>query len=183
MRAARDAAGVDVPIVVRAWPLELVNGQPLSPPTVAEEIEDLRAQVASDLFAGFDAAAFPHTSIPAFGLASAAYERDATTGEAASFALRDALFEHGRDVADPAVLAALARELGLTLADAAQAREAVEHDWAEGRRRGVVGSPHFFADGHGEFCPALRITRMDERHLAITGDRERMRDFFERAFR
>ena len=39
---------------------------------------------------------------------------------------------------------------------------AVDADWDEGRRRGVVGSPHFFtADGDDWFCPALAISRDD----------------------
>ena len=48
------------PVVrVRAWPLEWLNGAPLDPDIVAREIDALRAQVAPDLFAGFDAATFP----------------------------------------------------------------------------------------------------------------------------
>lgn len=37
---------------VRGWPLELVNGAPLAADVVAEEIRELRRQVAPDLFAG-----------------------------------------------------------------------------------------------------------------------------------
>ena len=36
----------DVTLRVRAWPLEVVNGQPLDPRFIAEEIEDIRQQVA-----------------------------------------------------------------------------------------------------------------------------------------
>ena len=54
------------------------------------EIDALRATVAPDLFAGFDPKTFPRTSIPAFGLAAAAYRVDDATGEAVSFALRNA---------------------------------------------------------------------------------------------
>jgi hypothetical protein len=80
--ARRAAEGHATPVlVVRAWPLELVNGQPLDPGFVAEEVGALREQVAPDLFAGFDPAAFPVTSIPALALAHAAYAVDAPTGE------------------------------------------------------------------------------------------------------
>ena len=35
-------------------------------------------------------------------------------------------------------------------------------DWEEGKARGVVGSPHFFAaDGSNWFCPSLAISRDD----------------------
>ena len=46
---------------------------------------------------------------------------------------------------------------------------AVTDEWEEGRRRGVVGSPHFFAGGHDYFCPALDIRRVDG-HLQIRPD-------------
>jgi predicted DsbA family dithiol-disulfide isomerase len=180
LRAARDASHSEVALVVRAWPLELVNGHPLAAAEVAEDIEDLRAQVAPDLFTGFDVEAFPPTSIPAFGLAGVAYEQDAATGEAASFALREALFERGENVADPGVVAELAADLGVQPPDLARGRAAAERDWHEGRARCVVGSPHFFVDGHGEFCPALRIARVDDRHLSISRDDARLRGFLER---
>ena len=43
----------DVHLRVRAWPLEIVNGQPLDPDFIAEEVDDIRGQVAPDLFEGF----------------------------------------------------------------------------------------------------------------------------------
>lgn len=166
----------DVSLWVRAWPLELVNGQPLDPAFIAEEVDEIRDQVAPDLFAGFRADRFPRTSLPAFVLAGDAYAMSAAHGEAASLALRRALFEEGRDIADPAVLAELATELGLP--SAAERTEADRHggdhpgplaDLAEGRRRGVVGSPHFFTPGGDFFCPSLDIARVDG-HLRITAD-------------
>ena len=54
---------------VKAWPLELVNGEPLAAALVAEEGPTLRAQVAPDLFEGFDRSRFPTTSLPAMALA------------------------------------------------------------------------------------------------------------------
>jgi predicted DsbA family dithiol-disulfide isomerase len=158
--AGRAASGRDAPVlVVRAWPLELVNGRPLDPDFVAEEVEALREQVAPDLFAGFDPAVFPVTSIPALALAHAAYSVDSRTGERVSLALRDALFEHGRDISDVSVLGVLASRHGV----AVHARidvAAVRADWEDGRRRGVLGSPHFFVGGDGYFCPSLDIRRV-----------------------
>ena len=72
----RDARGSDVRVRVRAWPLEWVNNRPLDPGFVAREVDALRETVAPDLFYGFDPATFPATSIPAFGLAAAAYSLD-----------------------------------------------------------------------------------------------------------
>ena len=89
---------------VRAWPLELINGAPLAVELVGREIDALRASVAPDLFADFDPAQFPHTSMPAFGSAASAYTVNETVGEGVSLAIRDALFEQGRDMADPDVL-------------------------------------------------------------------------------
>ncbi|HZP29066.1 MAG TPA: DsbA family protein [Acidimicrobiia bacterium] len=159
--ARRAAAGRDTPVlVVRAWPLELVNGHALDPGFVAEEVEALREQVAPDLFTGFDRSAFPATSIPAFALAHAAYAAGPVTGERVSLALRHALFEEGRDIASDAVLRAVAAAHGLGPPDVRDVA-AVHAEWEDGRRRGVVGSPHFFVGTGGYFCPALHISRVD----------------------
>ena len=100
----------DVTLRVRAWPLEIVNGQPLDPQFIAEEIDDIRQQVAPALFQGFTEAAFPVSSLPALTLAAAAYDENLATGERVSLALRDLLFEQGIDIADTAVLARLGIE-------------------------------------------------------------------------
>jgi predicted DsbA family dithiol-disulfide isomerase len=169
--ARRGAAGRDAPVlVVRAWPLEMVNGRPLDAGFIAEEVGALRDQVAPDLFTGFDPAAFPMTSIPALALAHAAYAVDAVTGERVSLALRDALFEQGRDIADVGLLAHVASAHGVELRPGADVA-AVAADLEEGRRRGVVGSPHFFVGGDGYFCPALDIRRV-EGELRVRPDPE-----------
>lgn len=156
----RAAQGRHEPVLrVHPWPLELVNGHPLDPPHIADEIVAIRAQVAPELFAGFRVEAFPATSMPAFRLAEAAYGRDLATGEAVALALRDALFEHGRDIADPAVLADVAARHGLPVPAADDA--GVLADYEAGRARGVIGSPHFFAEGRAAFCPLLHITKVD----------------------
>jgi predicted DsbA family dithiol-disulfide isomerase len=159
----------DVTIRVRAWPLELVNDEPLDPDAVAEEVDALRAQVAPDLFAGFDESHFPPTSLPALVLAAAAYEHSDEIGESVSLALREALFEQRRDIASPDVLLDIASAAGIEL-PAGDARQQVLDDWEEGRQRDVVGSPHFFVDGKGFFCPSLQIERVDGR-LEITSNR------------
>ena len=147
----------DVSLWVRAWPLELVNGEPLDPDVVAEEVDDIREQVAPNLFAGFVETCFPSTSLPALTLAAAAYAHDLATGERVSLALRELLFERGVDIADTAVLRRLADEHGVP-ADLSD-QGSVLRDHAEGVARGVVGSPHFFTPAGGFFCPSLDVHR------------------------
>ena len=161
----RDAVAADVVLRVRAWPLELVNGTPMDAAFIGEEVVDIREQVAPDLFTDFREATFPTTTLPALALVEAAHRIGSTEGEAMSLALRDALFEHGRDVSDPAELTDLAMAAGVPLPDDAD-HEAVRASLAEGRDRGVVGSPHFFTPDGAFFCPALDIARVDG-HLRI----------------
>lgn len=161
----------DVGLRVRAWPLEIVNGAPLDPAFIAEEVDDIRRQAAPDLFHGFSADAFPATSLPALALAHTAYEVDLATGERVSLALRDLLFEQRTDIADPQVLHGLAAAHGIRGFDPADA-SAVLADHAEGVQRGVVGSPHFFTDDGAFFCPALDVSRDDAGHLHVTTDVE-----------
>ena len=170
----------DLVVLVRAWPLELVNRQPLSVDLVAEEIEALGEAVAPDLFAGFNRERFPSTTLPALALAASAYRRDLRTGEQVSLALRTALFEEGRDIGDPAELEAIARTFEMEPPDA-EGKQAVQDDWHEGQRRGVVGSPHFFVDNHGFFCPALAISRVGD-HLRISTDRDGFAAFLATVF-
>jgi len=177
--AERAARGADVAIRVRAWPLEWVNGRPQDPYMLANEIEALRGTVAPDLFEGFDPARVPATSIPAFGLAAAAYARDVRSGESVSLELRRAVFERGEDVADDAVLDRVGTPFGLRAADAHAALGAVGADWEEGKARGVVGSPHFFAPAGNWFCPALSISHHGEEYLVHVD--EHARDAFYRA--
>lgn len=158
----------DVVLHVRAWPLEIVNQRPLDAAFIAEEVDDIREQVAADLFEGFVEAAFPATSLPALTLAAAAYDHDVHVGEAVSLALRDLLFERGVDIADTAVLQSLADEHGVTVDLADTTRVLAEH--AEGVERNVTGSPHFFTPAGRFFCPALDVSRDDGGHLRITAD-------------
>ena len=77
----RSARNVPVLLHVLAWPLEWVNGAPLDADFVAMEVQALRETVAPELFAGFDPATFPSTSVPALALAAAAYERSPELGD------------------------------------------------------------------------------------------------------
>ena len=166
----------DTVIVVRAWPLELVNGAPMDAQKTCTNAAALRAQVAPDLFAGLDADHFPTSTLEALALVARAYRTDLRLGEQASFAVRDALFERGVDIADPAVLAAIAESLGVPLPDDAD-RETVRADWEDGCRRGVVGSPHFFAAGTDMFCPSLQISKDPVTGLAVHADATRLQQF------
>lgn len=148
---------------IRAWPLEMINGKPLEPHHVGSEIIALRASVRPDLFAGFSEESFPRTSMTAFALTAAA-DRTGDVGlvEDVGMAVRDAMFEKGMDIGDPDVVAAIGARFGLEPLDADATAAAVRADWEEGKARGVVGSPHFFAaDGGNWFCPSLAISRDD----------------------
>ena len=178
---ARHQRGIARPLRVRAWPLEWINGTPLGADLLAREIEALREDVAPDLFAGFDAALFPLTSIPALGLAAAAYAVDDTTGAAMSMALRDALFEQGENIADPDVLCDIGRRFDLDLPDRETSERAVRSDWERGKERGVQGSPHFFVGDTGWFCPSLDISHTGDRFDIRTADAT-AREFYAAAF-
>jgi len=146
---------------IRAWPLELINGQPLDPDHIAAEIVALRASVRPDLFTGFSVETFPKTSMAAFAVTAAADRTgEPVLIEAVGMALRDAVFEQGLDIGRPEVVQTVADRFDVTPLDGDATEAAVRADWDEGKRRGVVGSPHFFnPDGGGWFCPGLAISR------------------------
>jgi predicted DsbA family dithiol-disulfide isomerase len=181
LAAARAARGrVDPVLVVRAWPLEWVNGAAFEGSVVATKVAALRGSVAPDLFAGFDPAHFPRTSIPALAFSAAAARVDPRLGERAALAVRHALFEEGRDVADPAVLDALAAELAVPPVTADDV-EQVRRDYDDGRARGVQGSPQFFTHGRGWFCPTLDIRKVGDL-LEIEFDAEAFESFVAEVF-
>jgi predicted DsbA family dithiol-disulfide isomerase len=166
-------------VVVRAWPLEWVNGTPLAVDAVLTKAAALTEQLGVDDFAGLRADRWPATTLPALNLAAAAYERDAATGLTVSLELRRALFEEGVDVGDAAVLAAIASGHGLP-APPLDAVAAVRADYEDGRARGVKGSPHFFVGDDGFFCPALDLGHDVDGHLTARFDRAMLADFFAR---
>jgi 2-hydroxychromene-2-carboxylate isomerase len=164
----RSGAGRDdLKLRVQAWPLELVNGRPLDAHFVVEEIDEIRPQVAPHLFAGFDPATFPTSSLTALALADAAYEQGLEVGERVSLELRDLLFEDGTDVSDPSVLAQVADRHNVT---GVPGTDRVLADYEGGVRRGVQGSPHFFVGASDFFCPGLDVRRDDEGHLRVTAN-------------
>jgi predicted DsbA family dithiol-disulfide isomerase len=175
--AARDTRRPDARIRVRAWPLELVNGRQLAPDLVAQEIGALRFEVAPELFAGFDPTRWPRSTIPALGLAAAAYRVGNDVGERVSLRLRDALFEEGRDVSDETELHALGLESGVEPLTGPAAEAAVRADWERGRARNVRGSPHFFVGTRDWFCPSLQI-RHEGTKFDISIDHEALDAFY-----
>jgi predicted DsbA family dithiol-disulfide isomerase len=168
---------------IRAWPLELINGKPLDPHHIDAEIAALRASVRPDLFAGFSVDAFPKTSMAAFALTAAADRAgDPVLVEEVGLALRNAVFEEGLDIGRPEVVEPIADRFGLEALDAEATSAAVHADWAEGRARGVIGSPHFLTDDGGSwFCPGLAISRDDVGNFVIAW-KEGTEAFVERVF-
>lgn len=181
-RRERDRLGrSDVTFLIRPWPLELVNDTPLDPLVTARHVRELREQVAPDLFADFDDDSFPTSTLPALSLALAAYERDAATGEAVSWALRDALFESGQDISQLSVLESIARTFEVSV-DAVRETAGVELEWRRGQARGVKGSPHFFCGANDAFCPALDISRDATGDLALHANAAKLLAFLETCF-
>jgi 2-hydroxychromene-2-carboxylate isomerase len=162
---ARSSARADVPVRIRAWPLELVNNAPQDADVLAREIEALRADIAPELFKGFDHARVPRTSFPAFGLAAVAYEHGGDAlGERVSLALRDAVFEDGLDVGDPEVVAVIAERFGIEPPPPGYSDVSVRADWHSGVQRHVQGSPHFFVGDRDWFCPGLVIHHQSDEY-------------------
>ena len=155
--AFRDGIGPTAPpLRARAWPLEIVNGEPLAGPALVPKVEALRRDVAPDLFAGFVPERFPRTTLHALAAEQAAFRVGTGEGMAFSLAIRRLLFEEAADVGDPAVVDGLLEAHGLPRVRP-EDRDAVERDHVEGVQRGVVGSPHFFTPNGDFFCPTLDI--------------------------
>lgn len=169
------AGRTHVQLWIRAWPLEIVNGAPLDPAFIADEVRDLREILDPGAFTGFQKAAFPASSLPALRLAAAGYRESLAIGEEVSLHLRVLLFEEGLDISDDAVLARVASDFDLEVTEADEAT--VLEDRAEGARRGVIGSPHFFTPTGDYFCPALDIERDSDGHLQVALNTERFDQF------
>lgn len=159
---ARKARGLDAPVLaVRGWPLEAVNGSALTGAALAPKVRALQSQVAPGRFAGFDAARFPTTTLAAMAGEAAARRLGNEVGEAFSLVIRDALFEHGRDVGDPATVNALLADFDIEPVQPRDFNE-VTTSYREGQARGVKGSPHFFVGTEDFFCPSLDIDHDDD---------------------
>ncbi len=174
-----DAMAEPAEVIVRAWPLEWVNGKPLDVDAVMVKAQALTDQLGVDDFSGLRADAWPTTTIPALNLAAAAYERDTATGLAVSLALRAALFERGEDIGDPDVLARIAAAHDLSAPDTTTSAS-VQADYDGGVARGVKGSPHFFLDSDDFFCPALDLGHDADGHLTARFDADQLATFFAR---
>ena len=170
----------DVVFVVRAWPLELVNGTPMDVQKTDDHVHELQEHAAPQLFQHVDLDHFPTTTLPALALVARASRHDLRLGEQAAFLVRDALFERGQDISDATVLRALADDLGCGVPDE-QDHAAVLADHAAGRARGVVGSPHWFHGTADAFCPALEIDKGD-RGLVIHQNAARLQEFLAHRF-
>jgi 2-hydroxychromene-2-carboxylate isomerase len=153
-----DRGRQDVTIRVRSWPLEWVNGRPMDPHATLDHVNELRDQTSTELFVGFDASSFPHSTVPVLALVARAYTADLKLGQAVSFEVRDWLFERGLDVSEPDAVAAIASSFGLGPPEPDDYATVVS-EWKEGRRRQVAGSPHFFCAGANVFCPSLQISK------------------------
>jgi len=165
-----------VAIWLRAWPLELVNLAPLDAAVTWEHAEDLREHVAPNLFAHLDVDRFPSSTLEALALANRAYRTDLQVGERVSFALREALFEEGRDISDPVTLEELARELGVVMPDETDHADVVA-DWHEGGRRGVLGSAALLLWWHRCVLPVARHHQGPRRGVTIIKDASRLTEF------
>lgn len=175
-----DERGADVELVVRAWPLEWVNGEVFAADAIETKIGVLRRELGVDAFAGFDPDNWPTTSVPALNLCAAAARLGPAPGLRAALDVRDALFERGADISDPAVLAGLADAHGVE-APGDEADPDVQADYAEGQRRGVRGSPDFWVGDDEFFCPALELGHDDAGDLHARFDQEGLARFIEAA--
>jgi len=172
----------DVEVAVRAWPLEWVNGVPLEVDAVAVKARVLADQLGVNDFDGFDPTNWPTTTVPALNLVAAAYEQGMVAGLSMSLKVRAALFENGLDIGQAEVLAEIAAENGIDNWVYTTERSAqVQLDYDEGRRRGVRGSPDFWANGAEFFCPALTLGHGDDGGLLSEFDPQGLEQFIEQA--
>jgi predicted DsbA family dithiol-disulfide isomerase len=180
-QVVRHVSEMDEPIdvIVRAWPLEWVNGVALDAEVVATKSCVIADQLDVDYFSGVNADHWPASTIPALNLVASAYHRDAATGLAVSLELREALFERGVDVGDMDVLTDIAAAYDLPV-PGVQPCDAVRGDYEAGLAREVKGSPHFWVGQDDFFCPALDIGHDDEGHLTARFDQAKLADFFQR---
>lgn len=171
----------DVPLLIRAWPLEFVNSAPMNPAKTQDHVHHLREQLTPELFVGLDTSDFPTTTVPALALTARAYRTSTDLGERVAFAVRDALFEEGRNISRPEEIARIADRFGIGEPDDDDIAT-VTSDWHEGQSRGVIGSPHFFCGPAHAFCPSLAISRDPEHGMSISFDRAKLMAFLDECF-
>lgn len=84
------------------------------------------------------------------------------------------MFEQGRDVSDPDVLADIGVQFHLQPPGNDPAAS-VTGDYEEGKRRGVRGSPDFFIGDDEFFCPSLDLGHDDDGRLTSRFDADGLR--------
>jgi predicted DsbA family dithiol-disulfide isomerase len=167
LRAARDAADLDVVFDQRAWPLELVNERGTPRQGITTEAAVL-ANHEPDLFSAYRNDSWPSTFLPAFELVAATRRLLGLRGaEDVDYALRVAFFRHSVDVS---IEAGLRRALSLTAESAALDADAIIALWRDDNVRAdvfadferskelpITASPQvFWADGSTTHNPGLR---------------------------
>ena len=148
----------DVHFQIRGWPIELVNGAGVDGAFIGEKDEEIKLQVATDLFASFDANSFAASSPQRLALTAAADEVDEATGEGVPMELRPFMVKDGVDIDDPELLAAVAQQYGV--ADPGSV-DVVLAEYVDSRARHVAGSPRFFLNELSMFCLSLDVKRVD----------------------
>ena len=126
---------------------DLFAGQPVDIPAMLARLK----QVARELGLPFGDRPMTYNSRLAQELGKWAEEQG--RGDAFHMAVFGAYFEHGENIAIPAVLLRLCEDVGLEAAAAREAldrrtcREAVDRDWQRSRRMGITAVPTFVIDG------------------------------------
>ena len=167
LRAARDAAGLDVVFDQRAWPLELVNESGTPHAIVTQETAVL-ANHEPELFSRFSGDSWPSTFLPAFELVAATRRAHGLrAAEDVDYHLRLAFF---RDSVDVSIRAGLARALAAAVAagaeldtdkvlaiwDAEPVRADVLDDYSRSLDLPIQGSPQvFWPDGTTTYNPGM----------------------------
>ncbi len=174
-RRVQEELDLEIELIIRSWPLELVNGEPLLEAKTYANALALRESIAPEIFAAIDEWSFPRTTLPGLELAAQVTKQSGSLGAELSMALRVALFEEGRDIGEPSVLRSIAQDFEVTDREGGDA--GVLADLADGRVRGVKGSPHFFCGERDMFCPTLDLTRDQSGQLEVQLMMERLQDF------
>ena len=169
----------DVVIRVRAWPLELVNSGPMDQAKRSHTPSTCASRSRQRCSRTLRPSHSRRPTLDALALVERAYAIDGQLGERASFEVRDAMFEGGRDISDHGVLTDLGGRWGVgEISD--DDRALVVQSWHDGQVHGVRGSPHFFSGDLESFCPSLRIRRIDPDHGAqIELDARRLDEFLD----
>jgi predicted DsbA family dithiol-disulfide isomerase len=172
LRRARERDGLDVEFRLRAWPLELVNGEVDGRDALLLEVGVL-STYEPEIFSAYQNDAWPSTFLPAHELVAAARRvHGPRTAEDVDYALRLSFF---RDSVDISLRPGLERALQLAAGfgsdldaqavlaewDCGGPRADVLADFRESKDAGVQGSPHvFWPDGSDSVNPGFSGLQM-----------------------